>query len=369
MNNNKTTDTIPEKIPAANETADKNEMELINTFTRRKLSPAQVYAFSLVLCDNEIDRDYERFDIQALHTLAGLFVGKSGIFDHSMKGKDQVARIFSAHVERVEGRTTKAGEPYHRLSARAYMPRTKKNEDIILEIDAGIKKEVSVGCRVAKKTCSVCGTAQTATNSGCTHIKGRQYGEKKQTAHVILSRPEDAYEWSFVAVPAQPAAGVTKTFFSQNQPEGGENMIFDAIKEALHSENTLNLDETARKALSDRIAGLESEAEAGRAYMDELRRRVAAGYAVKEPSLTAGTVKAVAAKMSLRELQEFAAAMCFPAAKPGPQLKSNGIPASNAESNGARANGVTNTAANTSSGYADSGYTAKPQNDNTGFII
>ena len=301
-----------------NGTPQQDELDLINKFTRRKLSPQQVFVFSLVLCDNEIDRDHERFDIEALHTLARLFIGKSGIFDHSMKGKDQLARIFSAGVEQVEGRTTKAGEPYHRLAARAYMPRTKKNEDIILEIDAGIKKEVSVGCRVAERACSVCGASLTAQGSGCSHIKGRKYGSEKQTAHVVLRSPEDAYEWSFVAVPAQPAAGVTKTFSGGRHTEGGENLIFDAIRKTLQEGETLCLDDHSRKALCDRVDELEAEAEAGRAYMEELRRRVAAGYAVKEPDLSAETVKSVAGKMSLGELQAFAAAI-RPAAADAPQ--------------------------------------------------
>ena len=42
----------------------------------------EVYTFSVRLCDNEIDRDGERFDEQTLRELAALFIGKSGIFDH-----------------------------------------------------------------------------------------------------------------------------------------------------------------------------------------------------------------------------------------------------------------------------------------------
>ena len=38
------------------------------------------------LCDNEIDRDWERFSPETLKGLAPLFVGKSGIFDHPVVG-------------------------------------------------------------------------------------------------------------------------------------------------------------------------------------------------------------------------------------------------------------------------------------------
>ena len=63
---------------------DQQEMELINRYSRRTLSPEEVYRFTVVLCDNDIDRDYERFTKDALEILSTLYVGKTGIFDHSM---------------------------------------------------------------------------------------------------------------------------------------------------------------------------------------------------------------------------------------------------------------------------------------------
>ena len=58
------------------------ELEQINRLARRELTEGEVYAFSVRLCDSEIDRDGERFDEQTLRELAALFIGKSGIFDH-----------------------------------------------------------------------------------------------------------------------------------------------------------------------------------------------------------------------------------------------------------------------------------------------
>ena len=74
------------------------ELELINKQSRRQLKRDEVFVFSIILCDNEIDRDFERFTTESLHKLAELYIGKSGIFDHSMKGKDQMARIFACEV-------------------------------------------------------------------------------------------------------------------------------------------------------------------------------------------------------------------------------------------------------------------------------
>ena len=138
-----------EKEKAASGVPTAEELALIGRYTRRELAPEEVYTFPVLLCDNEIDREGERFSIPALEKLADLFVGKTGIFDHEAKGRNQTARIYRCQVVREEGRRTAAGEVYHALRAEAYMLRGPGTEELIREIDGGIKKEVSVGCAVA----------------------------------------------------------------------------------------------------------------------------------------------------------------------------------------------------------------------------
>ncbi len=191
------------------------ELELIGQFARKKLNADELYTFSLVLCDNEIDRDSEKFTDSALHTLAKLFVGKTGIFDHNMKSKDQTARIYAAEVMTDPQRKTADGEDYTYIKAKAYMVRTEKNKDLITEIDAGIKKETSVGCCIRDISCSICG--RNIKTEGCEHQKGKVYGGK--LCCYLLSEPTDAYEWSFVAVPAQRNAGVIKSFNPSRETE------------------------------------------------------------------------------------------------------------------------------------------------------
>jgi len=191
------------------------ELELIGQFARKKLSRDELYTFSLILCDNEIDRDNEKFTVSALQTLAKLFVGKTGIFDHNMKSKDQSARIYSAEVLTDDTRKTADGDVYTYIKAKAYMVRTEKNKDLITEIDAGIKKETSVGCCVRDISCSICG--KNIKTEGCEHQKGKSYGGR--VCCYLLSEPTDAYEWSFVAVPAQKNAGVIKSFDPNRENE------------------------------------------------------------------------------------------------------------------------------------------------------
>ena len=212
----------------------REELAYINQFARTALTEEQVYVFSVRLCDNEVDRDFERFDTAALERLGELFLGKSGIFDHQWSARGQTARIYRTEVVREAARVTTAGDGYCWLKGWAYLLRTEKNADLIAEIEGGIKKEVSVGCSVAKRVCSVCG----AEEGCCQHVRGQMYGE--QLCFTELREPVDAYEWSFVAVPAQREAGVVKRFGQ----EGGEAAL------------------------------LRKQAALGRKYLQELRKEV-----------------------------------------------------------------------------------------------
>ena len=49
------------------------QLEAINAQAKAQLRAEQVYVFSLRLCDDQVDRDFERFDTAALGALAKLF--------------------------------------------------------------------------------------------------------------------------------------------------------------------------------------------------------------------------------------------------------------------------------------------------------
>ena len=173
-----------------------DDMALINKFSRAELSENDIYSFKMVCCDTQIDRDGEAFTKNALQKLAGLFIGKTVITDHKPSAENQIARIYKTLVEENSG--------ISRLIAWAYIPKNSGNDDFITLIDTGIVKEVSVGCSVKKCTCSVCGKELRF----CQHKKFKDYDGT--ICHGILDEVTDAYEVSFVAVPAQKGAGVTK---------------------------------------------------------------------------------------------------------------------------------------------------------------
>ena len=191
-------------------TPDEQALAQINRLAKTPLKPEQVYTFAVRLCDNEVDRDLERFDPDALEELGRLFLGKSGVFDHQWSAQGQTARIYRTEVIREAAKTTEAGDEYRWLKGWAYLLRTEKNAELIAEIEGGIKKEVSVGCSMGKSVCSICGAVD-----GCSHEKGQRYGGK--LCFRELREPLDAYEWSFVAVPAQREAGVLKRFYQESE--------------------------------------------------------------------------------------------------------------------------------------------------------
>ena len=251
------------------------QLEAINGQAKAAMTAEQVYVFSLWLCDDQVDRDMERFDTNALPALAKLFIGKTGIVDHQWSAGNQVARIFAAEVVQ-EDRISY-------IKAWAYIRRGGANEEVIADIEAGIKKEVSVGCAMGRAVCSVCGSEY----GSCGHVKGEHYDG--QLCVAILKEPMDAYEFSFVAVPAQPNAGVLKAL-------GGGNRTLKELAEQFGAQSEYR--------------ALFKEAQLGREYKkqignDVVRLCLSLDLGVEEPVLRAITEKAGAEElMKLKEALE-----------------------------------------------------------------
>jgi len=231
------------------------QLEAINTLAKARLNGEQVYVFSVRLCDDQVDRDHERFDTGALPALAKLFIGKTGIVDHKWSAENQVARIFETQVVQEKGVSY--------IKAWAYIRRGGSNDEVIADIEAGIKKEVSVGCAMGRCICSVCGSEY----GTCGHLKGETYDGAVCCA--ILQEPMDAYEFSFVAVPAQREAGVLKAL-------GGGRKCLKELAEEFGAQAEYR--------------ALYKEAELGRRYQKELedsivRLGLALDFGVAEPVL------------------------------------------------------------------------------------
>ena len=250
------------------------QLEAINAQAKAELTAEQVYVFSLRLCDDQIDRDLERFDTAALPTLAKLFIGKTGIVDHKWSSDSQVARIFETQVVEEEGVSY--------IKAWAYIRRGGNAEEIIADIEAGIKKEVSVGCAMGRAVCSICG----GEYGNCGHQKGEHYDGA--LCCVILKEPMDAYEFSFVAVPAQRDAGVIK----------GLGGVGHCLKELA--------DEFGAQA---EYRALYAQAQLGKHYEKLLQDEVVRLFLSLDMGLEEGVARNIAKKVGAEDLQKLKAAL------------------------------------------------------------
>jgi hypothetical protein len=205
---------------AAEGTLEALDIELINRQTIRPLTAEEVYSFKVVACDDQVDRDYERFPVETLKAMAPMFVGKSLIFDHDWSAGNQTARIYDAEV-------AENGE-VNQLICRCYMLR-QGNEQIIAAIDGGILREVSVSVGVKNPKCCICGKSRMQ----CSHIPGRTYNGTMCVFE--LTEPTDAYELSFVAVPSQRGAGVTKAAWPEKETYFRARIALNLEKERLRT--------------------------------------------------------------------------------------------------------------------------------------
>lgn len=232
------------------------DLELINRQSLKMLTADEIFTFSVILCDNEIDRDFEVFSDEALSSLEKLFVGKTGILNHSNRSEDQICRTYKTELICDNARKTEYGEGYKCLKAWCYTVKSAKNEDLIRDIESGIKKEVSISCNFSEKVCSVCG------ESVCSHKEGNFYGDT--LCFKRINGITDAYEWSFVAVPAQRNAGVTKTA---------------SDKRNIHSE--------IQKAKAEKEMSFAVQ------YRNEMKARAEKGFAMLFPELPSKTAESI----------------------------------------------------------------------------
>lgn len=143
-----------------------SELAFINHQTLRALTADEVFVFRLSACDNQVDRDFERFTDETLEGLAPLFVGRPVLMDHRWERwqPDCQGLCSQRGAKRV-------GEDA--MVLRCYMPRTEQTEGTISAIESGILRECSVGCSVERVICSICGADQAKTC--CQHWPGREY--------------------------------------------------------------------------------------------------------------------------------------------------------------------------------------------------
>lgn len=118
-----------------------------------------------------------------------------------------------------------------------------------------------------------------------------------------FKNPTDAYEWSFVAVPAQPAAGVIKSF------KGKEVKEIDIRKKLALAKESVTLTEKEAGEILGALKSLESLAKWGEEYRNDMTDDTVKLCAVALPALSPENVRKICASMAPSELKDFRRAL------------------------------------------------------------
>ena len=234
------------------------DLKKINKYTLSPVSAEDVFIFKATIADNEQDdRNFMPFNLKALQDLKKLYPGKTMLKDHSRRADNQIARVYDTELVQNANKQTELGELHTELVAKIYMIKTDSNKDLIAEIMGGIKKEVSTSTVPNKMVCNICNS----DGRKCRHWPGVEYtvddgsptGTKKR-CKMLLDGAKEAYELSFVAVPAQPRAGTHKSV--------GFAKLADEIEEPETTPETENKnienEKTGDRLLSLRLKNAES---------------------------------------------------------------------------------------------------------------
>lgn len=233
------------------------DLKKINKYTLSPVSADDVFIFKASIADNEQDdRNYMPFNLKSLQDLKKLYPGKTMLKDHRRMADNQIARIYDTELVQDANKQTDLGELHTELIAKIYMIKTDSNKDLIAEIMGGIKKEVSTSTVPSKMICNICGTDN--MKDYCRHWPGIEYtvedgsakGSKKR-CKMLLSGAKEAYELSFVAVPAQPRAGTHKSI-------GFSKPIKDPDINTKNTENEHKNKEMDARLLAQRVKNAES---------------------------------------------------------------------------------------------------------------
>ena len=182
----------------------KKALELINELTVEPLNEDDVYLFEVKLCDNEVDRVYDKMSDSFLEEFAASSKNLTGLKDHDWETDNQLARLYDTVVVVDKGKKNSLGEDYRYVLGKAYT--LSKYKDYIDKINAGLIKEVSVSFDSEGDTCSICGakTEEGLDNIAICpngHKMGKEYDGK--LCYNNINKLKDSYEWSLVAVPCQ----------------------------------------------------------------------------------------------------------------------------------------------------------------------
>jgi len=180
------------------------DMERIGTLAPGRIAPGDVYVRSMYLCSDRVcPADWGKFTENALRRICCLVVGRAVLRGHD-RSSLPLARFYRAEVVERDGETDpETGEPVRWVRAWFYWLRgTTGARDLLLNIDGGVYREVSISWRYRGATCSVCGD----DIRSCEHTPGRTYDGTR--CHFAVDEVLDVLEGSLVYRGAESRASL-----------------------------------------------------------------------------------------------------------------------------------------------------------------
>ncbi|MBI1389271.1 MAG: hypothetical protein GC154_12570 [bacterium] len=165
-----------------------DDMALINRLAASPLRADQVYVRAMLICSTQpCESDGCQFTPEALEQIASIIVGRSVLPGHNRQSLP-LARFFKAEV-------TRAPEDGEAMFVRAWfywLRGVSGARDLLLNVDGGIYREVSLAWKFNAWRCSICGQA----NGRCSHRPGEAYQGAR--CYRLIDRVTEVLEGSLV---------------------------------------------------------------------------------------------------------------------------------------------------------------------------
>ena len=195
------------------------ELEKIKSYYK-KATKDNVAVFEMSFCNTIPDRQDDVFTDNSVDTMVRTVIGKQFINGHDTS-KDSIGKIFDSYVKNVdyEGQD---GKIYNNIKTgfiKVYIPKTTRHENIIEDLETGMKEYTSPGFSINKITCSICG--EDYLGKKCKHLKGKEYKGKKC---ITILDVKECVEVSSVYLGAQYYSQIVKNF------NGGEDMTLEELQ-------------------------------------------------------------------------------------------------------------------------------------------
>lgn len=183
-------------------------IDKINEHTITPLTEDDIFTFDVILCDNDVDRVYDKMTSEFLQEFKEKSGSLVGLKDHDWNTDTSTNRLYDVELIESEDEKTSLGENRQYLLGHAY---TLKSNPDVERINAGLLSGVSVSFNSSGDHCSICGgTTHKGEDDVAVCVNGHHCGETYdgKLCYNVLCHCDDVFEWSLTPVPAQRNARV-----------------------------------------------------------------------------------------------------------------------------------------------------------------